>query len=633
MMTRAQNETCDVIAAANQQHNKHTGNNNNNNSPVTPVGNGSCSADHQVSPIPPPPPPPPPVPLLYPLATPPSRSSSSNPPFASSTALPSSSPSGPVVAPSTAAWLAASGGGGGRLATQHHHPHPLLLTSQAASVSTPLLHDELFLERLMMRAAAAGSGRGASAATAAAAAAAAAIAASLRTGAADEGGPTSKRRRTLPPAFDTAAILRLLDETTRAAAVASGGGPEVNTVAAAAAALQQLHEEEDVADDGCSSRTAAERRGSSTTSGDTTTTTTTGLIDAAASPRKDVMSTDGKLRQEDDQDGGRSRDLNNDVSPLNLCCNQSPWRLQREADVAVKAAVEATGVGRHEANRVRSLSAFVETASRRCLSVHRLDTRTPASASTAASTAGRSLTPSALRSSRDRTCHSADDVIINANKKRNHDAMITGQEWRDQSQTIPGNSSPTHVRTARWNAGDYTTNVAAAAADFQFNDDVISGLNSSSSVQSSARPWKNLRGTHSNHVTDYRRRLRLGRSMNAKRQQQQQPPPQQHQPEMTSLSHYGGGHPAQHQHQLPPVPKGGGFVEEAMCMNGAHLVDGMLRSSAALNVCHHCDIIYADRMLFMLHMGLHNVNNPWQCNMCGTVCADRQQFALHVLHY
>jgi len=50
-------------------------------------------------------------------------------------------------------------------------------------------------------------------------------------------------------------------------------------------------------------------------------------------------------------------------------------------------------------------------------------------------------------------------------------------------------------------------------------------------------------------------------------------------------------------------------------------------------LCRHCDIIYADRMLYALHMGLHNVNNPWQCNICGTTCAGRQQFALHALHY
>jgi len=50
-------------------------------------------------------------------------------------------------------------------------------------------------------------------------------------------------------------------------------------------------------------------------------------------------------------------------------------------------------------------------------------------------------------------------------------------------------------------------------------------------------------------------------------------------------------------------------------------------------LCRHCDIVYADKMLYVLHMGLHNVNNPWQCNICGTTCSGRQQFALHALHY
>nr|KAG5699315.1 hypothetical protein BaRGS_004252 [Batillaria attramentaria] len=45
------------------------------------------------------------------------------------------------------------------------------------------------------------------------------------------------------------------------------------------------------------------------------------------------------------------------------------------------------------------------------------------------------------------------------------------------------------------------------------------------------------------------------------------------------------------------------------------------------------DTMFADRTLFQLHMGLHNVNNPWQCNACGLVCSSRLHFATHALHY
>ncbi|KAK6993992.1 hypothetical protein BgiMline_010567 [Biomphalaria glabrata] len=49
--------------------------------------------------------------------------------------------------------------------------------------------------------------------------------------------------------------------------------------------------------------------------------------------------------------------------------------------------------------------------------------------------------------------------------------------------------------------------------------------------------------------------------------------------------------------------------------------------------CPHCEILFLDVTLFHLHMGLHNVNNPWQCNTCGLVCAGRLDFNTHVLHY
>ena len=49
--------------------------------------------------------------------------------------------------------------------------------------------------------------------------------------------------------------------------------------------------------------------------------------------------------------------------------------------------------------------------------------------------------------------------------------------------------------------------------------------------------------------------------------------------------------------------------------------------------CPHCEILFLDVTLFHLHMGLHNVNNPWQCNTCGLACSGRLEFNTHVLHY
>lgn len=53
----------------------------------------------------------------------------------------------------------------------------------------------------------------------------------------------------------------------------------------------------------------------------------------------------------------------------------------------------------------------------------------------------------------------------------------------------------------------------------------------------------------------------------------------------------------------------------------------------SLMMCRHCNVIYTDQIIYYLHMGLHNLNNPWQCNLCGKVCTNAQQFSSHVIHY
>ena len=71
-------------------------------------------------------------------------------------------------------------------------------------------------------------------------------------------------------------------------------------------------------------------------------------------------------------------------------------------------------------------------------------------------------------------------------------------------------------------------------------------------------------------------------------------------------------------------------------MDGGGRDDGetfVLSNKNRLLMCSHCNIIYMDQTMYYLHMGLHNLNNPWQCNLCGTVCANVQQFSSHVIHY
>lgn len=48
--------------------------------------------------------------------------------------------------------------------------------------------------------------------------------------------------------------------------------------------------------------------------------------------------------------------------------------------------------------------------------------------------------------------------------------------------------------------------------------------------------------------------------------------------------------------------------------------------------CRFCDIIFLNRTTFYLHKGLHNVNNPWQCNMCGQLYNNVHDFSAHIIH-
>ncbi|XP_050408469.1 uncharacterized protein LOC126823591 [Patella vulgata] len=66
---------------------------------------------------------------------------------------------------------------------------------------------------------------------------------------------------------------------------------------------------------------------------------------------------------------------------------------------------------------------------------------------------------------------------------------------------------------------------------------------------------------------------------------------------------------------------------------GSEVPKEILAAHGASSYCQYCKIIYLDKTLYQLHMGLHNVNNPWQCNACGKVCVNRLEFSSHVLHY
>lgn len=66
--------------------------------------------------------------------------------------------------------------------------------------------------------------------------------------------------------------------------------------------------------------------------------------------------------------------------------------------------------------------------------------------------------------------------------------------------------------------------------------------------------------------------------------------------------------------------------------NNDSIVRFVINQSNSAAICSHCKIIFIDRTLYHIHMGLHNLNNPWQCNLCGKVCQNCHDFTTHVLH-
>ncbi|XP_072523224.1 zinc finger protein Pegasus-like isoform X2 [Salminus brasiliensis] len=45
--------------------------------------------------------------------------------------------------------------------------------------------------------------------------------------------------------------------------------------------------------------------------------------------------------------------------------------------------------------------------------------------------------------------------------------------------------------------------------------------------------------------------------------------------------------------------------------------------------CMHCQMYFADNILYTIHMGCHGYDKPFQCNVCGCQCRDQYDFACH----
>ena len=49
-------------------------------------------------------------------------------------------------------------------------------------------------------------------------------------------------------------------------------------------------------------------------------------------------------------------------------------------------------------------------------------------------------------------------------------------------------------------------------------------------------------------------------------------------------------------------------------------------------LCSHCNIMFFDPAIYFMHKGLHDVTNPWRCNLCGAMMHDVYSFTSHFIN-
>ncbi|XP_077274707.1 protein hunchback-like isoform X2 [Temnothorax americanus] len=47
-------------------------------------------------------------------------------------------------------------------------------------------------------------------------------------------------------------------------------------------------------------------------------------------------------------------------------------------------------------------------------------------------------------------------------------------------------------------------------------------------------------------------------------------------------------------------------------------------------ICHYCEIIFGNVIMYAMHMGCHSFDDPYTCHICGQQCIDKLSFFLHI---
>ncbi|GFO29478.1 Zinc finger protein aiolos [Plakobranchus ocellatus] len=72
--------------------------------------------------------------------------------------------------------------------------------------------------------------------------------------------------------------------------------------------------------------------------------------------------------------------------------------------------------------------------------------------------------------------------------------------------------------------------------------------------------------------------------------------------------------------------------EDAPCSSSAGSSHVKASQTQTAFLCEHCNIMFFQRAMYLMHMGLHSNENPWQCTVCGFTFTEVYSFTSHFIN-
>ncbi|GFR83227.1 zinc finger protein Pegasus-like protein [Elysia marginata] len=104
-----------------------------------------------------------------------------------------------------------------------------------------------------------------------------------------------------------------------------------------------------------------------------------------------------------------------------------------------------------------------------------------------------------------------------------------------------------------------------------------------------------------------------------------------HLPEAVGPNNTGG---AGQVRLAPPMPKRARSPEKEdnSCSSSAGSTQTKSSQTQTAFLCEHCNIMFFQRAMYLMHMGLHSSENPWQCTVCGVQFTEVYSFTSHFIN-